>query len=380
MTEIEQDPFADIRPYHDDEVAGAIAGLIADQEFINAILHYRFPHLSGPLGWLLSPLVKVALKRRWSSLKSVRDVQLQVAAFMKKTIATTTSGLSYSGVEQLQQDQAYLFISNHRDIAMDPAMVNWCLHKYGMNTARIAIGDNLLKKACVTALMRLNKSFIVRRSAKGPREMLKALGQLSAYIHHSLGIEKQSIWIAQREGRAKDGNDYTDAAMLKMLYMEGRRQGLSFAEDIGQLHIVPVTISYELDPCDKAKVRELVQKQTEGRYVKGEFEDIDSIIQGITGLKGRVHVAFGKMIQPNVDSADELAAALDAEIYRNYRLFPINYLAAGVEHDSIGAQDRADWQAKLAEHTEAEQHWLKTMYAAPVLKQQQQADKDAAQH
>lgn len=378
MTQTEQDPFFDIRPYHDQEVAGAIADLIADQEFIKAILHYRFPHLSGPFGWLLSPLVKAALKRKWSSLNSVRDVQLQVAAYMKKTMANTTTEFSYSGVEQLKKDQAYLFISNHRDIAMDPAIVNWCLHKYGMNTARIAIGDNLLKKDCVTALMRLNKSFIVRRSAKGPREMLKALGQLSAYIHHSLGTEKQSIWIAQREGRAKDGNDYTDAAMLKMLYIEGRKQGLSFAEDIGQLHIVPVTISYELDPCDKAKVRELVQKQTQGHYQKGEFEDIDSIIQGITGMKGRVHVAFGKMVQPNVDSADELAAALDAEIYRNYRLFPINYLAAGVEHESIGAEDRARWQAKLAEHSEAEQQWLKTMYGAPVFKRQQQAEQDAA--
>ncbi|MDP4537205.1 1-acyl-sn-glycerol-3-phosphate acyltransferase [Alkalimonas collagenimarina] len=370
----EQDPFVDIRPYNDSEVAGAIERLIADQDFIDAILHYRFPHLSGPLGWLLSPILKVVLKRKWARLKTVKDVQLQVSRYMKSTMANTTAGFSYSGVEQLKTDQAYLFISNHRDIAMDPAIVNWCLHKYGMNTARIAIGDNLLKKPCVTELMRLNKSFIVRRSMKGPREMLKALSQLSAYIHHSLGREKQSIWIAQREGRAKDGNDVTEAAMLKMLYMEGRKQGISFAEDIGQLHIVPVTISYEFDPCDKAKVRELVLKQTQGHYQKGEFEDIDSIIQGIVGFKGRVHVAFGQMVQPNVDSPDELAAALDTEIYRNYRLFPINYLAAGVEHESITEQDRSQWQQKLAEHSEAEQAWLQTMYAAPVKKQQKAAE------
>lgn len=366
----EQDPFLDIRPYNDSEVAGAIERLIADQDFIDAILHYRFPHLSGPFGWLLSPVLKVVLKRKWARLTTVKDVQLQVSRYMKSTMANTTSEFSYSGVEQLKADQAYLFISNHRDIAMDPAIVNWCLHKYGMDTARIAIGDNLLKKPCVTALMRLNKSFIVRRSMKGPREMLKALSQLSAYIHHSLGRDKQSIWIAQREGRAKDGNDVTEAAMLKMLYMEGRKQGISFAEDIGQLHIIPVTISYEFDPCDEAKVRELVQKQTQGHYQKSEFEDIDSIVQGIVGFKGRVHVAFGQMVQPNVDSPDELAAALDEEIYRNYRLYPINYLAAGVEHESISEQDRAQWQQKLAAHSEAEQAWLKTMYAAPVRKQQ----------
>ena len=272
---MEQDPFADIRPYHDNEVAPAIARLIADREFIQAILHYRFPRLSGPFGWLLSPLVRLWLKRRWSRLKSVKAVQLQVAGFMDRMIASTTDKVTYSGLENLDPTQTYLFLSNHRDIAMDPALVNWCLHQQGFATVRIAIGDNLLRKACATELMKLNKSFIVKRGAKGPREMLKNLTQLSAYIKHSLD-EQHSVWIAQREGRAKDGNDQTDPTILKMFYMQGKKQGLSFSEYLHSLNIVPVCISYEYDPCDTDKINELWQKKTLGNYHKTEFEDIEN--------------------------------------------------------------------------------------------------------
>ncbi len=366
----EQDLYADIRPYNDAEVAPAIARLIADDEFIQAILHYRFPHLSGPFGWLLSPLVKFALKRRWAKLNTVHAVQKQVAGFMDRMIDSTTNKVTVSGIEQLQQDKAYLFISNHRDIAMDPALVNWCLHHHGFDTVRIAIGDNLLRKACATELMKLNKSFIVKRGAKGPREMLKNLSQLSGYIKHSLE-QKHSIWIAQKEGRAKDGNDETDPAILKMFYMEGKKRGEEFASYMAGLNIVPVCLSYEYDPCDADKVKELWHKQTQGAYQKAEFEDIDSIIKGIVGIKGRVHVGFGKPISEVPAEPEQLAALIDKQIWQQYRLFPINYLAAGQEHTSVNEQVAQQWQNRLQAVPVAAAPMLSALYAAPLVKQQQ---------
>ncbi|MDF5295506.1 1-acyl-sn-glycerol-3-phosphate acyltransferase, partial [Vibrio parahaemolyticus] len=171
----------------------------------------------------------------------------------------TTDGVTFSGLDKLDKNTSYLFVSNHRDIAMDPALVNYGLYQSGHRTVRIAIGDNLLKKPCATELMRLNKSFIVKRSAKAPREMMKALGQLSSYIKHSLDTGN-SIWIAQKEGRAKDGNDFTDPAILKMFHVEGRKQKISFGEYTRSLKIVPVSIAYENDPCDIAKAKELYEK------------------------------------------------------------------------------------------------------------------------
>lgn len=368
----DQDPYADIRPYHDNEVGPAISRLIADDEFIQAILHYRFPHLSGPLGWLLSPLVKFALKRRWSKLKTVKAVQRQVANFMDKMIDNSTNNVTVSGIEHLQPGKAYLFVSNHRDIAMDPALVNWCLHHNGFETVRIAIGDNLLRKPCATELMKLNKSFIVKRGAKGPREMLKNFSQLSAYIKHTLE-QQHSVWIAQKEGRAKDGNDETDPAILKMFYMEGKKRGEDFASYMAGLNIVPVCLSYEFDPCDTDKVNELWQKQTTGTYQKSEFEDIDSIIKGIVGFKGRVHVAFCPPVRDVPAEPEQLAAHIDQLIWQQYRIFPVNYLAAGRTHDGIDAALAEFWQQRLQAIPVGAAPLLSSLYAAPLIKQNEQS-------
>ncbi len=364
----EHDSYADIRPYHDDEVEPAIARLIADDEFIQAILHYRFPHLSGPFGWLLSPLVKFALTRRWAKLNTVHAVQKQVASFMDRMIDSSTNKVTVSGVEQLTPGKAYLFVSNHRDIAMDPALVNWCLNRHGLDTVRIAIGDNLLRKPCATELMKLNKSFIVKRGAKGPREILKNLSQLSSYIKHSLE-QQQSVWIAQKEGRAKDGNDETDPAILKMFYMEGKKRGAAFADYMAGLNIVPVCLSYEYDPCDADKINELWQKQTAGSYQKSEFEDIDSIIKGIVGFKGRVHVAFGKPLSDIPAEPEQLARQIDQQIWQQYRLYPVNYLAAGQQHSAVDEQVAQLWQQRLQSVPQGAEQLLCALYATPLVKQ-----------
>lgn len=362
------DPFADIRPYHDDEVPAALERLINDDELLAAIAHFRFPRLSRYVSGLLKPLIRRALHKRWAQVRTVRDVQNEVAHFMEQMIASTTQGVTYSGLEQLESGKSYLFISNHRDIAMDPAFVNWGLYKCGLETVRIAIGDNLLRKPCATELMRLNKSFIVKRSAKGPREMMKAFSELSAYIAHSLA-EGSSIWIAQKEGRAKDGDDRTDPAILKMFYMAGKQQKMAFADYMQRLNIVPVAISYEFDPGDEAKARELVERAQSGSYEKGEFEDIDSIVAGIVGFKGRVHVSLGAPIQAPYDTPEALAAAIDQAIHSQYRLFPSNLLAAG-QGAGISEAERQQFLERLARMPAELQETARAMYARPVLNQQ----------
>ncbi|MCY9803648.1 1-acyl-sn-glycerol-3-phosphate acyltransferase [Vibrio scophthalmi] len=360
------DPYIEIRPYHDDEIPAAIDRLIQDEEFISAILQHRFSNHAPWFKTLMAPLVKVYLKFKWSKLNSIEAIQLEVKKYLHQTLNNTTQGVTYTGLEKLDPQSAYLFVSNHRDIAMDPALVNYGLFKNGHNTVRIAIGDNLLKKPCATELMRLNKSFIVKRSAKGPREMMKALSTLSSYIKHSLETGN-SIWIAQREGRAKDGNDFTEPAILKMFHVEGRKQKIDFAEYIQSLKIVPVSISYENDPCDVAKARELYEKSVNGRYEKGEFEDIESIIQGIVGDKGRINVAFGDVIEQAFSAPDELAAEIDRQIHANYKLFPINLLAAGDE--SVDDSVKVLLQQKLSQLPQGAHAFLIDSYANPVKNQ-----------
>lgn len=360
------DLFFDIRPYHDDEVPAALERILNDNEFVVAILHHRFPKLSI-LSWAFLPILKQYLRIKWRKIKTVSDVQKHVSIYLRAMILKTSDGLTSSGLEKLDPKQSYLFISNHRDIAMDPALVNFCLYQHHFDTVRIAIGDNLLKKPCVTELMKMNKSFVVKRSVKTPREMILAFSQLSAYIKTSLD-EKQSIWIAQKEGRAKDGDDKTEPAILKMFYMHGRKEKIPFTDYINSLRIVPVTISYENDPCDLAKANELYRIETEGRYEKGEFEDIEAIIQGIVGKKRRINVVFGDVIQGGFDSPDSLAIEIDRQIYNNYHFFPANYIAAEKEHPSITETERRLFREKLANVPDAVAKYIKTMYAMPIYK------------
>ncbi|MDD9197234.1 1-acyl-sn-glycerol-3-phosphate acyltransferase [Aliivibrio sp. S3MY1] len=360
-----QDIYQEIRPYNDDEVPAAIERLISDDEFITAILHYKFPSASKFLFWLLAPLLRCKLRRSLSKITTIEDVQLNVATYLNKTVKKTTNGITYTGLDKLDPNQAYLFVSNHRDIAMDPALMNWVLYNNKMQTVRIAIGDNLLKKACSTELMKLNKSFIVKRSAKAPRQMLKALGQLSAYIKHSLETNN-SIWIAQKEGRAKDGNDFTDPAILKMFHVEGRKRKESFPDYMNSLKIVPVSISYENDPLDVQKAKELNAVATLGSYEKGEFEDIDSIIKGIIGNKKRIHIHFGDVVTSAPESADLLAQEMDQQITKNYHLFPINYAAANVDSDTVTKEVKQELETKLEQLSLQEQPYLRALYANPV--------------
>jgi len=325
------DPFADIRPYRDDEVAGVLSGLLGSVEFLDILAAYRLGRrvsfLPRPMRPLLRPLVRYLLAREVRGVSDVRSMQIVIERYMTRMIEASTGGFSVSGLDKLDPGRAYLFMSNHRDIAMDPAFTNYALHGSGFETARIAIGDNLLTMPWVSDLMRLNKSFIVKRSVSGPRELLAASKNLANYIQHSLLAEHSSIWIAQREGRAKNGVDRTEPVIVKMLSMSRDKREQEFGAHVQGLGIVPVAISYELDPCDAMKASELCQKASEGRYEKGAQEDVASIAQGISGDKGRVHVSFGTPLGDGLDTPDAVAKEVDRQVVSGYCLHPTNLYA-----------------------------------------------------
>lgn len=374
--------FDDIRPYHDAEVRPTLDRILADPELADAIARLRFPKLTAWFGWLIRPLVKKKLTAELAGVNDVRGFQQVVEKYMSGMMASATRAMTISGLDKLDKHQAYLFISNHRDIAMDPAFVNWSLFHNGSNTLRIAIGDNLLTKPYVSDLMRLNKSFIVNRSAKAPREKLKAAKHLSAYIHHSIINENANIWIAQREGRAKDGCDKTNSAVLGMI-MLNKPKTQDFSEYVKELHIVPVSISYELDPCDSAKARELYHQRTQGSYQKEEHEDVKSIAKGIAGDKGHVHVAFGEVLHGHYENTDELVADIDREILNNYVLHATNCFAYEILHGQIPvvnytdkhvpfdpaplAEEKAAFVARMNEIPEEHRAIALAIYANPVV-------------
>ena len=316
--------FDAIRPYRDEEIRKVLERLLTDQEFINSIANFFHPRLSSFIPPLMRWLARSKLRSQLKNVYDVRSMQDVIAEYMDKMIHDTTTKLTHSGMENLEKGRNYLFISNHRDITMDPAFVNYMLYHAGYETLQIAIGDNLLKKPFVTDLMRLNKSFIVQRSLKG-RELLQALKTLSEYIHHCIN-SGQNVWIAQREGRAKDGIDKTDPALLKMLAM-GRRE-LSLGDSLSELHLVPVAISYEFDACDILKAEELHAIEKDGSFTKNEQTDIHSIVTGMIGFKGHVHVGFGSELGINSDEPELIAELIDEQILKNYRLSDANYIAA----------------------------------------------------
>ena len=363
MSELE-DKYADIRPYNDDEVAASLARLINDNAFIDVIAKYNLPRFISAMPFIARTLVRSQLRKKWGKFTSVEDVQNEVAKYLDKLIKRTTSKVTFSGLDKLDPQQAYLFISNHRDIVLDPALVNWGLYQHKMKTVRIAIGDNLLQIPYITELMRLNKSFIVKRSAKAPKEMLKALTQLSSYIYDSL-TAGNSIWIAQKEGRAKDGFDQTDPALLKMLQLNGRKQKKGFGEYIKELKIVPVSISYQYEPCAISKAKELYHKQQHGEYVKSEGEDIASIVEGFSSAKGHVHLAFGQPVESGCDDADELAQTIDKHIVDSFYLHPGNYIAGGCKQAVIDEPDTATFEQRLALVPEELKPLVLAMYAKP---------------
>jgi hypothetical protein len=374
------DEFADIRPYNDSEFPVILDRLLAEPDLVKGLAYFMRPNWKGPLRLLARSLVRWRLQKDLSELDSIADFQLWLAGYVEQIVNKTTSGLEIIGLDKLDKDKSYTWLSNHRDIALDPTLVNYALHKSERSTGRIAIGDNLLTNPVVGDLMRLNKSFIVKRSITAKREKFSALQLLSRYIRFSID-EGHSVWIAQQEGRAKDGIDSTDTAVLKMLSLAGRAEKEVFSMALQKLNPIPVSISYELDPCDVLKARELAALSSGQAYIKSENEDVKSIVTGLMGEKGRVRVCFGDVMpEREFTDAETLASAIDRQIVLGYACFPINYAAHKYlaeqqlvptldEYENL-QEGQAILQQRCQGESEAVKQQMYSMYAQPIIRQQ----------
>ena len=317
--------FSDISSYSDDEVAHQIARLESNTEFHEYISELVFPKTNK----YFSKLYRIYIRKRFSQIFSgcntINQFQDCMAPLVKGMIEKTTDGFSYSGKENLK-DQPTLFIGNHRDISLDPAFLNYLLYLENLNTVRIAIGDNLLDGGYAEILMRLNKSFVVHRNIKGVKETLRKLSRLSAYINQSLISDNESIWIAQKEGRANDGNDFSDEGVFKMLYLS-ERKSKTLNEWIKEVNLTPIVISYEYDPLDTVKVKGW-DHQVNWTREQTNKNDINEMSIGIFGFKGRVHLHICEPVSQEVNDTKELSRIVEEEIIKNYHIWPSNQVAS----------------------------------------------------
>lgn len=321
-TDIVSSKFDEIRPLNNDEVKDAIEGLVVNPEVKHA-LTYIMPDLNWE-----------ELTQKMRSFKTKEEFKSVLAHQIVMAIAKkSTFSLSISGRSRLTPGDCYTFISNHRDIVLDASFLNVMLYDVGYGMTQVAIGDNLLIRPWIETVVRLNNSFIVKRGVTG-RQILEASVLLSTYIHHTIKETKESVWIAQREGRAKDSDDRTQTSVLKMLNMGGDKDLLS---NIMELNIAPVSITYEYDPCDYLKAKEFQQRRDNPDFSKSSKDDLISMETGILGYNGRVHFTLGNPINKNLANLDRdmdktmlintIATEIDTEIFRHYRFYPGNYVA-----------------------------------------------------
>jgi 1-acyl-sn-glycerol-3-phosphate acyltransferase len=316
--------FDAIRPYYDAEVNQAILSAI-NHPMMKALMNFAYENVDDSV-W------KEQLKRT----HSIRDFQINFAyKAVKKVLEKSSDGLSTSGFEKLEPNTSYLFISNHRDIILDTSLLNVCLHEHGLVMTASAIGDNLVKKDFLKTLSKLNRNFLVQRGLP-PRELLESSKLMSEYIGQLLLRENRSVWIAQREGRTKDGNDATHTGVLKMLAMASGEA--TMLEYFKKLKIVPVSISYEYDPTDALKMPQLMAEANAEKYIKDKNEDFITLLSGIIGQKKRIHIHVGEVLTNEIDTiASEfdntnkqiqaLAQVIDDAMLQTYKLWPTNYIA-----------------------------------------------------
>lgn len=329
--------FDHIRPFYDSEVNEALRSVI-NHPMMKALMSFTFPEMSEE-EW------KAQLLRTHSK----RDFQANfIYHAIHMVLQKSSDGLTTSGFENLEPHTSYLYISNHRDIILDTSLLNVTLLEKGLTMTASAIGDNLVKKPFLLTLSRLNRNFLVQRGLS-PRELLQSSKLMSEYMYHLIRRENRSVWIAQREGRTKDGNDATQQGVLKMLTMANEGQPLT--EFFRKLKIVPVSISYEYDPTDALKMPQLLAKANDEVYVKEKNEDFNNLLSGIIGQKKRIHLHVGKVIDAELndiaaltDNANKqiqaLTQVLDEAIIKGYKLWPTNYIAYDLMHGTTQFADR----------------------------------------
>ncbi|WP_281231073.1 1-acyl-sn-glycerol-3-phosphate acyltransferase [Flavobacterium gelatinilyticum] len=325
--------FDAIRPFYDSEINEALHDVV-NHPMMKTMMNFTFPEVEDEV-W----------KDQLKKTHSIRDFQCNfIYNTIQKVLEKSSEGLTTSGFEKLEPNTSYLFISNHRDILLDTTLLNVCLFEHGLVMTASAIGDNLVKKAFLATLAKLNRNFLVLRGLT-PREMLQSSKLLSEYMGQLLLRENRSVWIAQREGRTKDGNDETNPGVLKMIGMASDEEDLM--NYFKKLKIVPVSISYEYDPTDVLKMPQLMAEANNEVYVKDKNEDFMTILSGIMGTKKRIHISVGDVLDTEIDQivaendnankqVQALAQTIDDVILKNYQLWPTNFIA----YDILNETDR----------------------------------------
>jgi 1-acyl-sn-glycerol-3-phosphate acyltransferase len=366
-----------IRPYHDGEVNQALKA-IGSHPMVKSMLKFIYPQASEEY-----------IQEQLNNCNSIRDFQTSIITRgIQNVLMRSSHGLTTSGFDKLDKDTAYFYISNHRDILLDTCLINISLFYNDLIMTASAIGDNLVKKSFLMELARLNRNFLVQRGL-GPREMLKSSKLMSEYMAEKVLVDNRSIWIAHREGRTKDGNDLTQQGVLKMI-------GLGKGEDsifdyFKKIKIVPIAISYEFDPTDMYKMPELMAKHYEEEYIKSSNEDFNSILKGLTGQKKRIHISAGEVLNLELDDIansgqpvnkqfQQLASLIDDKIHQYYKLWPTNYVAYDMLHNtekyssSYSEKEKRQFERRVERRVDvndnvALQNFL-SMYANPVTNKQ----------
>lgn len=346
--------FDPIRPYYDAEANAAIRKIL-DDPMLEAMMGFTFPE-DNQKNW----------KELMKHTHSLRDFQINfIYPGLMKVLEKSSDGLSTGGFELLEPNTAYLFISNHRDIILDTSLLNACLYENGLVMTTSAIGDNLIQKPFLHTLSRLNRNFAIQRSLKG-RELLESSQLVSDYIRKSLLQEHRSVWTAQREGRTKDGNDFTQKGVLKMLTL-AEKEGDPFSY-FEKIKLVPVSISYEYDPTDVLKMPELLAKARDEKYIKSENEDFLNLLRGIMGTKKRIHIQVNAVLDYEIkeiaqsgnnlsEKLNQLCRLIDLQIWNGFKLWPSNFIA----HDLLyGEKEYAD------EYTEEEKAAFENRFKSKI--------------
>ena len=363
-----------IRFFYDSEV-NPILKQVVHHPIVKAMMNYTFPDLNENQ-W----------KEQLVRTHSIRDFQANfIYPALQQVLKNSSEGLTTTGFEKLEPNTAYLFISNHRDIILDTSLLNVSLLDYGLVMTASAIGDNLVKKQALELIAKLNRNFIIKRGLS-PRELLLSSKLVSEYIEQLLLHENCSVWIAQREGRTKDGNDATHQGVLKMIAMADTEGNVT--NYFKKLKVVPVSISYEYDPTDSLKIPRLLAQARNEAYVKAKNEDFVTILSGLLGQKKHIHIHAGNVLDKELDliaaetpqankQIQAIASAIDNQILLNYKLWPTNFVAYDIVHQTnrfsnlYTDKDKKLFIRRLELHLAGENEHLKKefldMYANPVV-------------
>ena len=366
------DIYRDIAPYTGEDVTNAVQGLLKNFAYIESFISSLVPH-DDEQAEMKKKYIANVFKSKLEKVTSYDDFQRTITApiLLKSILDRSSDGLTVSGTENLKKGDAYLFISNHRDIVLDCSFCDYALNDSGLGLCEMAIGDNLLANKFIEDLLRLNGGIIIKRELPLREKYTESIRVSQYMVAKVLG--GQSIWIAQKSGRSKDGIDLTHSSIIKMLGLSQKRLGVEFSSLIKSLKIVPIAISYEKDPNDINKARELYSIEVNGKYNKKPLEDSIAMLKGLRQDKGRIHIAFGKpLVDKEYNDANEVAKDIDLQIHNDYKLFPSAWFAYDYLNNNDANKDKyqdLDTDAFLSRYSHLREEVKKialAIYANPV--------------